>query len=397
MKRILFIPSVTLPFPPSKGGAVQNLIKFFIDYNERYKKLDLEITSIYDCESEKISTNYEKCKVHYINIKNKLIFKIRDKQIKYISGRCEKFIENKYIKSIKKILNDNKYDIVIFENTHKYAYILREYLNNTYKVLHLHNDYLNIDIRESKKYAEAFDEIICISNFIEKRVNEMCNVKTNVVYNGIDIERFVKNDLARENIRKSLNIPTENKVILFSGRIVKEKGVLELIKSFNRIDGNYKITLMIIGSKLYGENVTDDYMKEILELVKKSEDRIKLLGYINYDEISDYYAACDIGVLPTMWEEPLSLAVIEYLSSGMPVIISNSGGMVEIVDSKCGFIVNKGDSFINELAKKMELLITDNNLYMNYSKAAQERAKLFDKQIYCKNMMNYINNIRKEF
>lgn len=391
MRKVLFVPSPTLPFPPVNGGAVQNLLNFLVESNEMNKNYNIEITSIFDSEAKKISDRYLSCKVHYINIPN-LLVQLRDKQIRYLSGRFSSFIEYVYLNGIKKILTSNKYDIVIFENTHKYAYLLRDYLKNTYKLLHLHNDYLNSQIRNAELYTNSFDEIICISKYIQKQVLSIGNnTKTEVVYNGIDTSKFQKNTRARSTIRSQLKIDDNTKVVLFSGRLVKEKGVLELVKAFSKVDEKLNTALLIIGSKTYGTTIKDKYLKDLEKMVSSSKMRIMFTGYVNYNEIADYYSVCDIGVMPTtLYEEALSLSVIEYMSMGMPVLISNSGGMVELVDPDCGFVIERNEEFISNLTARMEMLIRDENKFKLYSEEASIRANQFDKKIYCESMWNVI-------
>lgn len=393
MKKVLFIPSPTLPFPAINGGAVQNLIEFIVEDNEKQKKYEIEISSIYNKFAKNISDRYLNCKLRYINIP-KIMLHIRDKQIKYISQINARLIEKLYINGIKNILKSNEYDLVIFENTHKYAKTLNEVLKNTYKILHLHNDYININEVKSKEYVEYFNEVVCVSEFIEKRVKEVCNIKTSVLYNGINTKNFTRSEKDRDYIRNKLNIDNNSKVLLFTGRIVPEKGVLELVKAFNNVKTDNNIVMLVIGSKIYGKTVVDKYTKDVIKEVDLSNGKIKLLGYIDYCEISKYYSACDIGILPSICEEALSLSVIEYLNMKMPVIISNSGGMIELLDNnKCGFIVDKDENFINELTKKIEILVNDNDLYKKYSNVAEKRGKKFDKSNYCEKFYKIISNI----
>ncbi|MFR1757607.1 glycosyltransferase family 4 protein [uncultured Clostridium sp.] len=390
MKKVLFIPSPTLPFPPVKGGAVQNLLNFLVEDNDKKQKLDIYITSVYDILAEKKASSLKNCKVHFIKVP-KVLVKIRDKQVKWVSGVCARIIERIYIKGIRNIIRKINLDVIVFENTYKYSKILEKDLQNKYKILHLHNDYLNVDEKNAKVLAESYDEIICISRFIQERVRAVSNVKTDVVYNGIEIERFKRNLESYKNIRSKYNIPNDSIVFLFSGRIVIEKGVLELVKAFNKLNRN-DVFLIILGSRIYGKTVNDEYTAKVLEEVEKSNKKIKMIGYINYEEINKYYSACDIGVQPTLCEEALSLSVIEYLSTGMPAIISNSGGMVELVTDSCGFIIDRDNNFIDNLANKMRILAEDKNLLEKYSIEAQSRAMQFNIEHYCNNFWNVMEN-----
>lgn len=174
--------------------------------------------------------------------------------------------------------------------------------------------------------------------------------------------------------------------------MVKEKGVLELVSAIDRVNKRYDVALLVVGSKIYGKTIKDQYLLQINEIVRKTDRKIIFTGYIPYDEIVSYYSACDIGILPTLWEEPLSLSVIEYMSTGLPVIVSDSGGMVELLKENCGYVIKKDDKFIQNIAHKIEKLIDNQEMYNSFSRNSVQRAISFDKQIYCQSMWNYFSS-----
>ena len=71
------------------------------------------------------------------------------------------------------------------------------------------------------------------------------------------------------------------------------------------------------------------------------ENQVIHVGYINNDELYKYYQIADMQAVPSMWEEAAGLVAIEGMASGLPLVVTRSGGMVEYVDEKCALTVDK--------------------------------------------------------
>ena len=159
---------------------------------------------------------------------------------------------NAYIHKVIKEIDIAKYDLIISENGIGFG----RYLKNKTKaklVLHLHNDWINKEIKFAKKYKKAYDEIWTISNFIKRRVDEVQGeTKTKVLYNGVDLSLFcnVVNQDTRDECRKKYKIDSNDYVISTCSRIVEEKGILQLQEAFKIVKSKYmlnNIKLLIIG------------------------------------------------------------------------------------------------------------------------------------------------------
>ena len=204
----------------------------------------------------------------------------------------------------------------------------------------------------------------------------------------MDIEKFQKFDKNKiKNIRDKYGIQDNDYVYLYSGRLVPEKGVKELITAFNMLNDK-NIKLLIIGSFGYGKNSKSDYLHDLSELSKNNK-KVVFTGYIDYREISNYYHIANVGIIPSTWEEPFALTVIENLASGHPVIITDSGAMPEIVNDKCALIIKKTD-IINELYKALKIIRKKHFKPDDCISSSQ----LFSKNIYVE---NFIKNIEECF
>lgn len=391
---ILVITTGNLPMPPVKGGAVEHLVQTLIDSNECMKKHKYTVYSVYDKQVEFEKKKYKFCDYKYIEI-DKKIHKIQ-KGIRYLINRylpiyIGNFYINKVIKDIKHTINT--YDLIIIENTPQYVLPLRKIYKGKI-VLHLHNDYLNVETEFSKKILNSFNEIYTLSNFVNFRVNEIYkDNKVKTLYNGVDTKRFLTNK-DYDNLKHKYNIKADEKVILYTGRIVSGKGVKELIQAFLKVtETKNKIKLIIVGSANYGKNVEDNYWIECKRLAKKREKDIIFTGYQPFEEIMKYYKIANIGVVPSIDTEGFALTVVEHMASGNPVIISDSGGMPELVNNRCGIVVKRGDEFVNSLAESMLYLIENELLCYDMGRYAMKQAQKFDVELYIQNYNNLIDSI----
>lgn len=389
---ILIISSGKLPVPPVKGGAVENLIDLILQYNEQNNtNIQITVCSIYDKFAEKMCNQYKKTKFKFINTEN-FKYKISKIVMHFINKLSISYVGNVYINQIRKKLNFAEYDFVIIENCPEYANVIYKEAKGKL-ILHLHNDRLNKKTKNANKIFAMYEKIFVLSNYIGNEVKriELGNAnKVYTLYNGIDIQRF-NNEKYRnqiEKIKKQFNINNQDKVILYTGRLVPEKGIKELIQAFKQIKCE-SCKLLIAGSVGYGKTSVSKYVEELKDITHDNKNII-FTGYISYEMIPRIYAIADIGVIPSIWEEPFALTVIEHMAAGHPVIVSNSGGITELINEDCAVVVKKEENFIQKLKEAIEDLVKDDEKRNNMSKAAILQANNFNKEKYCKTFFSLI-------
>ena len=164
------------------------------------------------------------------------------------------------------------------------------------------------------------------------------------------------------------------KNIVFVGRLAEKKGVKYLIDAMKYLDAN----LYIIGKGPLEE--------ELKQQALEYGDKIVFLGAKTHQELPEAYASADIFVAPSVTakdgdQEGFGLVIIEAMASGVPVVASKSGGIVDIVrDGKNGFLVEEKNSM--ELAKKIDYLLNDPLLYDKFRNNGFITANKYDyKQI----------------
>jgi glycosyltransferase involved in cell wall biosynthesis len=390
--RILIIGTRFAPIPPINGGAIESLINKYLVYNSKRKKVEIVVYSALKNKKELKLDEYNNTEFRFI--RNTFIYKIKSviygttrKIIKLI---FKKEIHDEFINSVyndlKKKKEIKKYDkIIILNNLNNVLYICERIEGK--HILYLHNDYLNKNTKNNYKILSKLDEVWCVSNFIKNRVDEIIlNNKTKTIYNGTDIERFNKDISENEinKIKKEYNIEIDDFVILYTGRIMKAKGVKELIKSFIEFSKQIKNTkLLIIGKPV---NNNGKYYKEIQEISKNYADKIYFLGYKEHSFFEKIYKIANVQVVPSTSNEAFGLTVVEGLSAKMPMIVSNAGGIPEIVDEKCAIVIDK-DKIEKELIVALKRIYNMEESEITYIKEnAYKKAKEFSTEKFNKNL-----------
>ena len=392
--KILIISPGYYPVPAVKGGAVENLIENLVRCKEITEKHKITLYTIYDKEAISEEKNI-KCQFKYINV-NKIGYKIKRIIRHIINKYSNKYIGNEYINSVVKDIKkcEEKYDIIIVQNQPEYGLILDKIKKNSKLILHLHNDYLNIHTKNCMRIYNIYDRIFSISNFLNDRVNQIdpSVSKSKLLYNGVDITRFDPNKFDVINLRKKYSFDKNDFIFVYAGRIVKEKGIKELINAFSNIN-NKKAKLLILGKRQKGGK---SYYNEILKLIKKDKNII-LKENVSYNKIPELYAISNVGIVPSIWNEPFGLVVVEILASGLPVIASKQGALKEIINPTIeGRLVEYDKDFINNLTQEMifYLNIEEDKYKLIKSKAVQD-SKKFTNEIYVQNFLRLIEEEKK--
>lgn len=215
------------------------------------------------------------------------------------------------------------------------------------------------------------DHFHCLTNKArECLVKEGCDPKKiTVIPYGVNLGRFMTYDLRFKNKNK-LNI-------LFVGRLVKEKGIYDLLKAFVQlIKGNKNLKLTLIGK---GEE--EDNIRTIIDASPILLNSVKVKS-VSYTKIPKEYQKADILVLlskPTRhWEEYFGMAIVEAMASGLPIVSTKSGVIPKVI-ANTGILVQPGD--VKEVVEALKKLIEDDNLRRNLGSKARKRVeKFFDAQ-----------------
>lgn len=387
--RIAIVAPGTLPVPAVKGGAVESLIDTFI----KFAKCSSDVIDVYSasedideirvCCKENITYNFTPLKISEDTIINRLKSRVRP-QIWY----------DDYLKFVCDNIKNKEYDRVIIENRPTFVHDIRK-ITNAKIYLHLHNENIVSVKKHCRNLSTECEKIIVVSEYIKKRVKYALGNIDNieVLYNGIAENQFKKehDPEKRKNIRERFGINQKDFVVCYTGRFCKEKGVLELVKAFKLLNEEKNIVLLIIGSTWFGNTSSDPYVERVKEEASQCTNKIVFTGYLDNSEVAEIESIADIAVLPSMWNDPLPLVIIEAMASGLPVISTYAGGIPEMCADSCGILLNRTEKLSNEIASRIIQLKEDSQLRQLLGENARKRVEqYFTQKKYYDNFMKLI-------
>ena len=204
---------------------------------------------------------------------------------------------------------------------------------------------------------------------------------------GVDTIRFSPSISQSKIIRDSLHIDNSNVVLLFLGRLKREKGVIKLAHAFKEvINKNKNVTLLIVGQD------EDDLKKELLMNFDLCMDFVKFIDFTKKPE--DYMNAADILILPS-YREGFGNVVIESACCGIPSIVSNIYGLNDsVIDGETGLVTS--DNSVKSLQEAIVTLITNKNLRLKMGKNALARGvEFFSQEIISLELINLYKRLLK--
>ncbi|WP_216828209.1 glycosyltransferase family 4 protein [Alkalihalobacterium elongatum] len=346
--KVLMICTEKLPVPPVRGGAIQTYIEGV---------------------SEKLSSHYELTILGRDD--SSLPNEETIKNIKYV--RVPGGLFEIYKEGVIDYLKTNTFDVIHIFNRPRLVTSVREVAPNSRLVLSMHNDMFKpekIAAEEAEKAIEQLDQIITVSDYIGKTIADpfpQAASKLKTIYSGVDIERFAHphSDQARKmrkQIRQEHNLENK-KIILFTGRLSANKGADILVKAMPKLAKKHpEIALVIVGSKWFSQDDITDYVAYVRALANRLPIPVITTGFVAPDQIQYWFAAADIFVCPSQWQEPLARVHYEAMASGRPIVTTARGGNPEVIEEKENGIVIQNPEDPQEIADQISFLLSSPNL-----------------------------------
>ena len=348
-----------------------------------------------------LAGNVNGCKVDYsykgMRIKRSPLF-----DLNWLFKRGLDGLEDEIENLITAFLDTSKPDIIHAHNMHYFTKIHAELLDNYAKkhkiplFLTAHNvwnecDFLDLTLDIGWKH------IIAVSEYIKL---ELMGIgiperKITIVHHGVDIDKFKKS--ATKDIFKKYPIFKNRKIIFSPSKLGLAKGCDVSLKALKIIKKVFPDALLIYtGTK----NIIDwgtTQQKDIaymLHLAKKLNlEKNIYMQMIPFDIMPKFYHIADVCVYPSTSHESCGIAILESLASSVPIVVTESGGMIEVIENgKNGFVVKIKN--YKELADRCILILKNKKMHDEFGKNGRASVeKKFTKEIMIENTIKVYNKV----
>jgi glycogen(starch) synthase len=192
----------------------------------------------------------------------------------------------------------------------------------------IHFDYERM-IHETEAWLtyEAW-KVICCSNYMVSHVRWAFGLpedKLVMVPNGVNIQEYTRNESADlRQFRRKFALPKE-KLVLYVGRLVYEKGIHVFVNAVPKILGKVDAKFVVVGN---------GYMKEPLSNLVKSmglAHKVMFTGFVDDEILKNLQGCADVSVVPSLFE-PFGIVALEAMAAKSPIVVSDTGGLSEIVE-----------------------------------------------------------------
>lgn len=238
-------------------------------------------------------------------------------------------------------------------------------------------------VRFSIKHS---DGVTAVSHFLKDATIDHFNVGQDmrVIYNFVDDKRFNRQD--KEHFRRMVAQGGE-KLLVHASNFRKVKRIKDIIKIFGKVREEVKSKLLMVGDG--PERAGAEELCRELGLC----DDIIFLG--RQTAVEEIFSIGDLFIIPSE-NESFGLSALEAMACGMPVIASNAGGLPELVlNGEVGYTSDVGD--IEDMAKNAVKLLSNDDLWSQFSSKARERASGFSPEKIVDKYESYYQEVVGEY
>ncbi len=195
------------------------------------------------------------------------------------------------------------------------------------------------------------NKIIAVSEVAKKFISYFTEKNAIVIPNGVSTKKFKPREIERDG----------EPVILYVGRLVPKKGIDVAIISMKKVIEKYPNAKLVIA----GRGKMMPILKSMVAILG-IEKNVEFLGYVNDNFLPYLYNSADVFVLPSIMAESFGIVLLEAMSSGLPIVATKVGGIVEVLENgKYGILVEPGNA--KEMADGIIKILEDEQLSNNLS------------------------------
>ena len=212
-------------------------------------------------------------------------------------------------------------------------------------------------------------EVIVNSNYMKNELQRLFGLpfeKINVVPNGVNLTTY--SGVERDYDFRRQYAADNEKIILYVGRLVYEKGIQHLIAAMPKILANYHDSKLVIAGR---GGMIDELRQEAHNL--GIDNKVYFAGYMDSKQVAKMYKCADVAVFPSTYE-PFGIVALEAMLAGIPTVVSDIGGLNEIVQHcENGMKTYAGNA--NSIADSVLQLLYNPQLCDNVVKRAKLKVK----------------------
>ncbi len=317
--KIAIVAPEDLPIPPTRGGSVQIYVHALARALTEVEGVQLVLISPKRGRSHDSDNQETKFNAQHL--------------------RLNASTPKAYQKAVLSALSALQPDLIQVENRPLLAAAVKRRLRRP-TLLNLHSvTFLgpaHTTAQQAATALRAVDGVVCNSRYLRRAIVRRFALQADrqrfhVIFPGIDLERF---KYQRRTVTKfSRNRPLR---ILFVGRVIRQKGVLVLIRSIRQLhEAGHPVHLTLVGR-------TPPWEKNYGSLVRREARScpVQWVGFVSPQGLPGYYRRHDVFVCPSQDKEAFGLVNLEALATGLPVIASRVGGIPEAVTDDTGILVD---------------------------------------------------------
>ncbi|ABG50998.1 glycosyl transferase, group 1 [Trichodesmium erythraeum IMS101] len=361
--KILLVCTEKLPVPCIRGGAIQTYIDGILPFLKR----DHEVTVFSVADPELPDQE----------IRDNILYK-----------RSSRKTSEEYYHAVTNFVAGREFDWIVIYNRPKYLPMVAEVAPNSRFILSMHNEMFHakkIEPEEAILCLERVEKVVTVSKFIADGIAKLFpgyEHKLTPVYAGVDLKLFQPRwieGLEGKRKEKLAALGLEDKqVILYVGRLTDKKGPHLLISAMTKVIKKHpSAVLLLVGSKWYGNNEENDYVREIKVKAEQLGGAVQMTGFIPPYEVADYFLLGDVFVCASQWEEPLARVHYEAMATGLCTITTGRGGNPEvIIPGKNGIVITDYENS-GAFADCIDYLLSMPNKREEMGKRGRELAELY--------------------
>lgn len=309
-----------------------------------------------------------------------------------IIKKHRKYYDFKAALCLRKLLESNKIEHLILRDTRDMSVSVsaKFWGKTTFKVHY----FMEMQLGVSKKNIlhsirfRLLDSWCCPLNWLKEQVEQKTYMPKNrivVIPSGLDRGPFIQY-IPQEEARKILQLPQNKLIIGLAGRFDQQKGQLLLLHALNKLKNN-EISILFLGEPTHNEG--EEYHHKMTQFIIENNLQEQVFIRPFRKDIAVFYHAIDAFVMASK-AETVGMVTLEALASNTPVIGSNSGGTMELLENgKLGYLFEPENS--ESLAAEIAAFSTNQKKWSNNELA--ESTEKFDHHIVIQQVENHLNNL----